>query len=88
MSKDDSSVTLSEGTDSCQSFQGADDSHGTVSKDVESGLKDWQVSLELRKRALAQLLKWHTELLAARLDDVQEWERVDVDTWAEATGYN
>ncbi len=67
---------------------GADDGHEEEASDVNTTLQRKQVGLELRQKAVTRITAWCAIVSATGTDPTSEWERIDVDAWAESTGYD
>ncbi|SJL07024.1 uncharacterized protein ARMOST_10367 [Armillaria ostoyae] len=66
----------------------ADDGHDEQQTDANPTLQRRQAGLELRRKAVNRITAWCGVILATGTDPASEWERIDVDAWAEATGYD
>ncbi|KAK0443870.1 hypothetical protein EV421DRAFT_1903459 [Armillaria borealis] len=66
----------------------ADDGHDVMSTDAKQGARTKRVGLELRMRAKTRLLYWRAALPTGTDHNPAEWERLDVDAWVAATGYD
>ncbi len=66
----------------------ADNGYETEATGAKNTSKGKKVGFELRLRAKTRLLYWHAALPTGHTDNACEWERLDVDAWVEATGYD
>ncbi|KAK0457573.1 uncharacterized protein EV420DRAFT_1643912 [Desarmillaria tabescens] len=91
-----SNESSSDCEDSSESSSASSDSLCVIASDINAAEVDYddrhlvrrkQVARQLQLRAKTRVFAWCLAMQANGLNNVSEWERVDVDTWVEATGY-